>query len=483
VVPDPEAYARRKAQAAAAVAGMNSPASTQATAVASMATIGPSFGGQFEDDLTPPDPTGAMGVDRFIQIVNLRMGIYSRVGALIGSAPIEQLVGGFHIDYSDPQVLWDTATKRFYYLIWHVTDATMRWGFSRTARPSAIPGSFCNYAATFRLPTRSLPDYPKLGQSKYFLLIGVNYFDEHRDFDGGALLWIDKPQVKGTVSTCPSVSGFRTGAFMDLRNADGTRTDAPVPAQQVDSFSRGWVMATQEMFSVPASTYISVFPVTRNPTTGTPVLGAPQTVTVPSFAMPPNAPQCPSGDFLDTLDGRLEHAVAAIDPMHGGRVALWTAHSVIGPSGSEERWYEIRPGSTPRVLQSGKAASNSLYVFNGAISPDRVVRKAGSAFGQNMAMTFTTSSSTQCPAVQMVSKRGADAQSPFVLVKQSPVRYSDALTCGSGCRWGDYAGAAPDPGASLAGETGIVWLTNEWNVEIDLSVKAAWRTWIWAATP
>jgi hypothetical protein len=84
----------------------------------------------------------------------------------------------------------------------------------------------------------------------------------------------------------------------------------------------------------------------------------------------------------------------------------------------------------------------------------------------------------------MISKVGNNAQSGFVLVKQSTGPNVDFFCVQFGfCRWGDYSGASPDPGAPLAGVTGKVWLSNEWNVpNINNSTPVA-RTENWEATP
>ena len=84
----------------------------------------------------------------------------------------------------------------------------------------------------------------------------------------------------------------------------------------------------------------------------------------------------------------------------------------------------------------------------------------------------------------MVSKRGSNPQSGFVLVKSSPGA-DDGFDCFEleKCRWGDYAGAAPDPARKLNKATGRVWLDNMWvSGEVD-PLAATWRTWIWAAIP
>jgi hypothetical protein len=159
---------------------------------------------------------------------------------------------------------------------------------------------------------------------------------------------------------------------------------------------------------------------------------------------------------------------------------------VFGGAGSEDRWYEISTAGTPALSQSGKVSDAALYVFNGAISPDRASDDAADASaltGRNMVMGFNTSSSGTYAAIQMVSKRGSDAQSGSVLVKQSVGPDVD-FSCGSSvpnvCRWGDYGGATPDPLKSAGGQ---VWSSGEWNNPATDGSQPVWQTWNWSARP
>jgi hypothetical protein len=155
---------------------------------------------------------------------------------------------------------------------------------------------------------------------------------------------------------------------------------------------------------------------------------------------------------------------------------LWTAHAVFGGAGAEERWYEFNP-ATGAVLQNGVVGSPSLYTWNGAISPDR----AGSSFGDSMAISVSTSSSTTYPAIQFAWKKGAAAQSAMTKLVQANAPNVD-FSCSStaACRWGDYSGASPDPAAT--GTVGKVWLANQYNLSGSTS-STAWRTWIFGVTP
>ena len=72
-------------------------------------------------------------------------------------------------------------------------------------------------------------------------------------------------------------------------------------------------------------------------------------------------------------------------------------------------------------------------------------------------------------------------QTGFTLVKQSAGKDQD-VSC-SPCRWGDYAGSAPDPTTSLSQTSGRIWLTGQYNVKSVSNSDIDWRTWIWEASP
>jgi hypothetical protein len=422
-----------------------------------------------------------VGPNDYVEITNIGMGIYRRDGTLVTSASLFTLVG--HSNTGDPMVLWDPDTQRFYFSLIG-PNATIDWGFSKTDTPTKIPGSFCTYESGFGFETGTIPDYPKLGQTKGFLMSGINLYPPGAQAATEAdLLWTSKPQGSAPITTCPKLSTFKSGAFRDLRNQDGSQAFTPVPAIQTDPSASGYVTAMSDIECPPTCgtgtllTSYTLKPKKSNPTV--PRLSQPRSITVGPYESPPDAPQKGTDRTLDTLDGRLTHSVSGIDP-HVGGTTVWVSHCVLGGAGAEVRWYELLPGKNASVVQSGAATDPNLYVFNGGISNDRTVRPSGkAAHGGAMVLGFDTSSASDYVAVQMVSKRGSNAQSGFVLVKQSTLPFNPPGSCGSnGCRWGDYSGATPDPAASLTAKTGEVWLTNEWT-----DGPSARPTWNWEATP
>ena len=458
--------------------------------VTGYANVTPSFNGTYQTGLTPPDTTGAIGPDRYIETVNTKYAIYGRTGSQINSGTLSSLTGIstglFGYSLSDPQMLFDVKTQRFYYVAVYydslfLSDNGIAIGWSKTATP-ASSADFCQYAISFGA---ELPDYPKLGDSSDFLLAGFNQFGNGAStYDGSAFVTLNKPLAG---SACAATSSFKVYKSTVLQNGNGTPAATPVPANLVDDGlggGAGYVVANADLSSptTPSAGFVSVYKVTTSgPDAGgipIPAVSAVTSVSVSSYSMPSSAPQKGSSYLLDTLDGRFEAAVAAVDPTRGGVVAVWTAHAVYGVPGSEERWYEIDPNAGT-VLQSGSVGNSSLFVWNGAVSPDR--NGTTGSFGGSMAMSVSTSSLTTYPAIQFVTKAGTNAQSSLNnLVQATGPNVDFSCSNTAPCRWGDYSGASPDPASTTAGK---VWLANQYNTASGSTSGTAWRTWVFSATP
>jgi hypothetical protein len=488
------AYARAKA-AANRRAGLDRAAAGAATgtggpSVTAYANVSPSFDGIYDTSGTPPDTTGAIGPDRYIETVNTDYGIYDRTGTLLNSGTLSALTGIstglFGYALSDPQMMWDAQTQRFYYSAVYYdslffSDNGIAIGFSKTATPSSA-SDFCQYAITFG---SELPDYPKLGDSADFLVYGYNTFGSFAStYDGSGFAVVNKPPAG---SSCPPTSAFTVTDSGVLHNADGSLGATPVPANLVDDGNgAGYVVANADLTTVSSANFVSVYTVATNGTdaNGIPVprITGPANVVVPSYSLPANAPQSGSSYLLDTLDGRFEAAVAAVDPAHSNALAIWTAHAVYGGPGAEERWYELDPNAAS-LLQAGTVGTPSLFAWNGAVSPDRASTGSGGSHGDSMAMSVSTSSQSTDPAIQFVWKHAGDPQSPLNDLVQSSGPDVD-LSCASTtpCRWGDYSGASPDPAAG-GGSAGKVWLGNQYNLAGGTTSSTSWRTWLFAVTP
>jgi hypothetical protein len=467
LVPNRTRYERQKARAArqtAAKRALTAPVDGALAPVKNRA-----WAGINDVNSAPPDETSAVGTGRYIELVNSKFAIYNKTSNTpVSTGSINSMVGAAGADaVFDVQIMWDATTKRFYYAADDVvsdTNNNIAFGFSKTANPSSA-ADWCKYGVTFG---STFPDYPKLGDSKSFAIIGSNLFNGN-SFVGAHIFAITKPKAS---DTCASY-----GSTATAKNKVISGGFTPVPASEVDNNATGWAVA------VPLSTpgnRIQLYKVTKN-NAGAPVIGTtPTSVPVPSFAVPPAAPQKGTAFEIDTSDTRNTQAQAAIDPGHGSKFAIWTQHTVKGGAGAEVRWYEINPANHS-LFQSGKATSPSLFEFNGAIAPNRQVNGGTKRGGKAMLMNFDTSSTTTFPSIKMVSKVGGAAQSGQVAVFNGtkPLTGFDCTApAPSPCRWGDYAAATPDPSTRNR-----IWNVSQYGDGAPASMAATSRTWNFIATP
>lgn len=421
-----------------------------------------------------------MGTQRFIQLVNSEFGVYNKSGTTpVASGTLNTLAGVSSADtLFDVQVIWDPTTSRFYYAMIDVVSNTnnkLAYGFSKSATPSSGSSSdWCKYTIGFG---SQFPDYPKLGDSKYYSLIGVNIF-AGSFFTGAEALAINKPS---SGSGCPG--SLKLKSKSDLMSNSSTPAFTPVPANEIDTKGTGWISAIP---STLPSKKISLFKVTKDNGEAKIQKTATQ-LQVNQCDAPSNASQSGNSTRIDTLDGRLTQAVAATDTGHNDKFAIWTQHTTGGGAGAKVRWYEIYP-SDPKLLQSGSVSSSSKFDFDGAISPNRAVSGSGSAGGNNMVLSFVASSSSSFPTIKMVSKKGSNGQSGQVTVKQSPGPIAgfdcyDSSDPSAPCRWGDYAAATPDPS-----DKSQIWNVSQWAsgskpICPGITCVATWRTQIFIANP
>ena len=391
--------------------------------------------GLSDPNVAPSDATVAAGTSRYIQLVNRKFGIYGFNGSSIASGTLNQLIGSPSGSAFDPQIIWDPDTDRFYYvtvLVFSANDNRLAFGFSKTSAPASA-ADFCQYFLNYG---NILPDYPKLGDSQNRALIGVNSFNAANAYVGSDLIGISKPP---TGATCPAAATFLVDVFINLGSGGG-RAFTPVPANQTDGSTTGYVVSVPEsVFSGPANKLIMFKATESGSTMNVTVADLP----VSSYSIPANAVQPGTANRLDSSDTRNTQAVSAINPSRGNVVGLWTQHTIFGGGGAAVRAYEINP-AVPSILEAGDIAAPGVYFFNAAISPDRVAVGATRRFGDSMAMGFNASATNLRASILTASRIGSNPIS-FQFVAQSPAVLND-FTCGSGvCRWGDYAGAAPVP--------------------------------------
>jgi hypothetical protein len=109
------------------------------------------------------------------------------------------------------------------------------------------------------------------------------------------------------------------------------------------------------------------------------------------------------------------------------------------------RWYEILGGAPPTLRQQADVGSATDFVFNGAVSP--------SIGGDSAAVFYNRGGASTLPVIGAQTRSASTPLGSLdageLLIGQSSAADLD-FTCGyssptAPCRWGDYAGASPDP--------------------------------------
>jgi PKD repeat protein len=491
-VPNPKAYALAKAAAARGYRAWiaRHPQSGGATVPAprTAAPSGPRpqaalfeglnqggmFGGGENTSVTPPDTTGAIGPNDYIEIVNSEVAVYNRATlGLVRSMSEESFANS--TSTCDGQIRWDQQAERWEYVVLDcgITGTEgFSFGWSKTLEPGDLSSaSWCKYHVE---TGKQLFDYPKLGGDDDFLLVGVNVFAEKtkpaEEYVGSGVVTISKP-AKGRTS-CPS------GSEIEL-TVEGLPVFTPVPANVYGPSSTGYVVASEYPETETSSANkVDLFTVTKNGA-GEPAWHAPTTVSVSSYFFPPGVPQPASTDTIDSSDTRLTQAVAAED-VNTHLMQIWTQHTVSSLLGTPSvvRWYELKPGSSTPTQEGTVAGSAGDFAFNAAISP--TTRGNGAAIDYNVGGPTqevqlhgqsrgpATTGGTMAEDVTLAESEGVDDDfsCPSVTAETAP------------CRWGDYAGASPDPL-----HPGVVWGTGELNGKPDTAEhNARWKTENFALT-
>ena len=404
--------------------------------------------------VTPPDTTGAIGPNFYMEFVNQFVGVFDRnTLARVNSLDLASFVGApSGLTTTDVQIQWDPQSNRWIYALigFQTGNNYVLFGWTKTADPTNLPGGWCRYGVG---TGSSLNDYPKLGHDGNFITIGSNVYSDTLPtypFVTANMWAIPKPLAGDTTCSSPVSAWYFADATHLLHNADGSLAFTPVPANTADGSSTGYIVGAHDD-TTAAQSKVMVWHFASGPT-----LVADGDIFVGSFSVPPSVPQPGTTYLLDSLDGRLTQAVQLRDPSAGGIEALWTQHTVAGAGGrAVVRWNEFVP-STLSVLQEGEIGSDTDHIFNAAISPSSggsdaaVFYNRGS--GSTLALIGAQTRQSSTPPGQMDA--GEVVLGTSATFDQETLFQGNCTT--APCRWGDYSGASPDPS-----NAGVVWGSNQ----------------------
>jgi hypothetical protein len=423
---DAAAYAASKRSPSGASGSEDVSSSSTSAPVISVGTVLPSPLTSDDDPRwTPPDMGFAVSTGGLkMQQVNtsLRTWDASNTPSIALDLSTFYLSGGDLI--SDPWVLFDRATGRWFTAIFDITASAERIAVSQTADPT---GLFNIYVIPEGDPG-GCPDQGKLGLSDDVVALSANEFSNcfvNSDFLGVIVTVLNKAEM---VAGAPVVDSAQIGPMASY-------SSSVVPAQSLSSTTTQWYAGLDDSTSTVAHIV---------KTLGTPpddvTLSEPFTPTVHAVTNPPGAAQPGTSTALETNDNRVQTVA-----WRGNRL-VFTATTGCKPSEdtvvrSCARVISFNTHTGATVFDKNRSKKRQHYFF-----PAASINAAGS-----IVVGYGRSSKTVFPELDVTA---ASKSGQFATPKT--IQAGDAAN--ETGRYGDYFSVAIDPDATsnawVAGEVG-----------------------------
>ena len=391
--------------------------------------------------VAPPDTTGDVGPNHYVQWVNLRYAVYTLVRGLnneiTGFVPVPGFPKNGNVIWQgfggrcqtdndgDPIVQYDQLADRWILTQFAVsgTPYTQCVAVSTTPDPT---GTYFRYSFSYN---KSFNDYPKMGVWPDAYYISYNMFRSGRTFTGNTVCAFERSQM--LIGATARQACVNTTATHSMEPADLEGTTLP-PAGSPNL-----------LMSIGTST-VQFWRFAVNWGSGTGSLTGPTTVAgVAAFSRACGGgtciPQPGTTTQLESLADRLMYRLSYRN--FGDHEALVINHSVTSGSGVGVRWYELRnaTGQTlgsaaPVLFQQGTFAPTNDFRWMGSAAMDKT---GGIAIGYNI------SSSAIVPSIRYAYRGPSDPAG--TLGNETSVLVGLGSQTGGLTRWGDYSTISVDP--------------------------------------
>jgi len=391
--------------------------------------------------VAPPDTTGDVGPNHYVQWVNLRYAVYTLTRDANNQITGFNLVPGFpkngNVVWSgfggrcqsdndgDPIVQYDQLADR-----WILTQfAVSATPYTQCVAVSTSPdptGTYFRYAYSY---SRNFNDYPKMGVWPDAYYITYNMFRNGQSFIGNQVCAFERAQmlIGGTArQACVTTTGGHSLEPADLEGTTLPPTGSP------------------NLLMSLTSTAVQFWRFTVNWAAGTGTLTGPTNVSgVAAFSRACGGgtciPQPGTTTTLDSLADRLMYRLSY--RKFADHESLVINHSVTSGTGTGIRWYELRNASgqtlgsaAPVLFQQGTFAPSNDFRWMGSAAMDKT---GGIAVGYNI------SSSAIVPSIRYAYRGPADPLG--TMGNETSVLVGSGSQNGNLTRWGDYSTISVDP--------------------------------------
>jgi hypothetical protein len=394
----------------------------------------------------PPDTTGDVGPNHYVQAVNSSVGIFSKTGTRLAAFTYDSLFSaaatGTECDDSnqgDPTVVYDQMADR-----WIIGDFAFSGdgtsppfyeclAISRSGDP--INGGWWFYAIrTDDAAHPWLADYPKMGIWPDGLYMTANMFDDTDTFQEVRIWAFNRADLYDGLAARMVVADFNKTSYYSLMPSN-LRGDAP-PAGRPNLL----VSESQTAYK------FQVFKFHVDYVGGGSTLTGPTKVSQTAYAAPPATVPSP-GNPMDSLGDRVMQWAQYRN--FAGTESLWVSHSVrtssSGPTGIQWAQINVTGGTvaTSPVQQQiyGNLGSDGVHRWMGSLAVDK---------DNNMALGYSASKASLEPDIRYNARLASDPLNTLPQGERSALsgvaRGHQAGRCGGVCdRWGDYSSMSIDP--------------------------------------
>jgi len=391
----------------------------------------------------PPDPSGAVGPNHYVQMVNSVFRIFDKSGnALTAPAALGSLLGGGNA--GDPIVMYDKFADRWFLSQFSHSNELIV-AISQTPDPT---GAY--YLYTFGLP--NFPDYPK-----YSVWSDGYYVTSNKSGESAYVLERDK-MIAGdnTASiigfTIPSIT---TAGFFSVLPATASSTLPPIGTPN-------YLFYFEDDAWAGGADQLKIWEVNVDwTTTSNSSISNPQTLAVSPFdseftASWNDIEQPGTNAKIDAVPGAL---------MYMGHYRSFGTHNsivlnhTVDVNGSDLagiRWYELRKtGTNPWTLYQ-----------EGTFNPDTESRWMGSIamdYQGNIGLAYSVSGHTTFPSIKYTGRYASDPLGQMTIAEEVIVNGSGVQNA---TRFGDYAQMTIDPTDDATFWYTGEYMTNEWRTRI-----------------
>lgn len=400
----------------------------------------------------PPDTTGDVGINHYVQAVNSAIGIYKKsTGEFLGSITFDDWFPA-SVDPTcdannngDPIVLFDQIRQRWFILDFAWIGTTNGSYFSIAASQTADPtGAWWLYC--FQANATLMDDYPKCGVWHDGIYITANMFAFGGSYQYTQIWALKAPELyTGTLtSQTVNVSSLRSFTIMPAC----AKGKVPPPSS-----------APNYMYSIDAnefggahtdSLHVWQYRVNWNRPSDTTFTGPVILPVAPYDLSASRVPQRGTTWTLDSLYGRLMAANIYrrnLSPDTGSYEAIYLSHTAEYMGHRAVRWYELRiVGGVSTVYQQGTYSPDANHRWMGSVCADK---------NGNIAIGYSTASTLMYPAIQYAGRLASDPRGIMAQGEKTIIAGTGSQTRIS--RWGDYSMMSIDP---VDDET--FWYTQEY---------------------